>query len=83
MHFIATHASGWFEGAAFYGIMAYGARTFPVPQNVYAKWLVGLVQFGLSNYERGMAAFGTTSVVLGQSQEPPVEAPSVANPPKA
>ncbi len=71
MHFIATHAAGWFQGAAVYGMMSYGARTFPVPTNVYAKWLVGLVQFGLSNYERGMAAFGTTTVVPAQSQATP------------
>lgn len=55
MHFIAMHVGGWMEGAAAYGVLAYASRTIPIPANPWAKWIVGVLQFALSNVEKGQA----------------------------
>ena len=48
---------------AIYGIAAYAARTIPVPTNQYAKWFVGILQFSLSNVEKGNAAMAQAPTV--------------------
>lgn len=45
-----------FAGAATYGVLAYAAQTFPTPQNAYARWAVGVLQFALSNREKALQA---------------------------
>ncbi len=62
MHFLATHAANWIQGGAIYGILSYAARTLPTPSNIYGRWAVGVIQFGLSNHEKGMAAMGITTI---------------------
>jgi hypothetical protein len=43
-------------GAVLYGAAAYAAQTIPTPSNPWAKWIVGIVQYVLSNSEKGKAA---------------------------
>lgn len=71
MHFIAIHAASWLQGAAIYGTLSYAARTMPMPTNIWGRWIVGIVHFGLSNYEKGLAAMGTTTITPAAAPEEP------------
>lgn len=38
-----------FAGMPVISILTYAARKFPMPQNVYGRWALGVVQFALGN----------------------------------
>jgi hypothetical protein len=44
------------SGAAVYSALAYAAQTIPTPSNPWARWIIGVIQFVLSNKEKGQAA---------------------------
>jgi hypothetical protein len=56
INFHAIHWQGFVSGAFAYGVAAYAARTIPIPDNRWARWIVGVLQFALSNAEKGAAA---------------------------
>lgn len=37
------------EGSFLYGVTSYAMRTFPQPNNIYAKWVLGVIQYAVSN----------------------------------
>jgi len=53
-------------------VLGYGLQTFPVPQNKYGRWLLGVLNFAVANWQKGMQHF---------PGEPP--APPPADPPAA
>jgi hypothetical protein len=40
------------SGSSFIGIVAHAVSTFPVPDNPYAKWLLGTVQWIVGQREQ-------------------------------
>ena len=51
--------SNLLEGAFMWGLIGHGLRTFPTPENKYAKWVIGIAQYAVSNYDKGKAALGS------------------------
>lgn len=45
-----------FGGAAVYSALSYAAQTIPTPSNAWARWIIGIIQYVLSNAEKGKAA---------------------------
>jgi hypothetical protein len=37
-------------------VLAYAVRTIPQPRTVWARWAVGVLQFAVSNLDKGQAA---------------------------
>lgn len=56
-NYIAGHWQAWLSGATGYGIVSYAARTVPVPDNKWLKWLVGIFQFAAANPDKARAHF--------------------------
>ena len=60
------------EGATAFGIIAHAVNTFPQPVNVYAKWLLGTVQFAVG---QRMQAQRTMSAAPFENAEGTAQAP--------
>ena len=45
------------SGAAGYGAIAYALQTFPVPQNPYGRWALGVLNYIFANREKAAAHF--------------------------
>ena len=37
-------------------VISYAMRTIPQPKSVWARWLIGVLQFAVSNADKGQAA---------------------------
>lgn len=44
-------------GGSSWMVASYAAQTFPMPDNKYAKWLLGLIQLILANKTQGLQNF--------------------------
>jgi hypothetical protein len=40
-------------GTVAFGVLAHAVNTFPVPDNEYARWLLGVLQYWIGQKERG------------------------------
>jgi hypothetical protein len=40
-----------------WNIAAFALQTFPTPNNVYARWLMGVLQFAVANRQKMLEAF--------------------------
>lgn len=54
MHF--TPLEAFLTGHASMVVIAYAVRTIPQPKSTWGRWLVGILQFGVSNAELGQQA---------------------------
>lgn len=48
-----------------WNIAAFALQTFPTPDNVYARWIMGVLQFAVANRQKMLEAF------KGQQDQPP------------
>jgi hypothetical protein len=51
------HWQSLITGAVALGAASHAANTIPLPDNKWARWALGVVQFILANYGKGAAAF--------------------------
>lgn len=49
---MGTDWSSILTGATVYGVLSYMARTIPHVENVWARWIIGGVQYILANPDR-------------------------------
>lgn len=42
-------------------VVSYAIKTAPVPNNPWARWLMGVIQFAALNWEKGQEHFGDQS----------------------
>lgn len=43
-------------GFSLFGILAHAAQTIPPVKDPWASWVIGCIQYALSNYDKGSAA---------------------------
>lgn len=46
---------------AVWNIAAFALQTFPTPENVYARWIIGVLQFLVANRQKMMEALSSDS----------------------
>jgi hypothetical protein len=56
MHFTPLEAFLW--GHVSLGVMAYAMRTVPQPKSVWGRWVIGILQFAVTNADKGQEALG-------------------------
>lgn len=44
------------QGGFALGILAYAMRTIPQPKSVWGRWIIGILQFAVTNADKGQAA---------------------------
>ena len=67
-----THLTVFFAGATGMGLLAHAVNTFPPPENAYAKWLLGTIQWLVGQRMQSQRTFsGDMSTPEQQKQVPP------------
>lgn len=52
----------FFTGGLVWTLASYAAQTFPMPESKYAKWILGIIQYGLANRHLGDENFKSAKI---------------------
>lgn len=66
VHNLVNHWDDMLLGATAIGIVSHAVNNFPQPQNKYAQWLLGVVQYAVGQRQRALETLPTTKNQNGQ-----------------
>lgn len=67
-HAIAVAAAS----SVFWSFVAHAVNTFPVPNNIYGRWLLGLVQWWIGQRDRALNTFSNQDTVTVPKPKSPL-----------